>query len=229
MKERVAPLVGPRARAMWVSRSTRCACASCGPRPAAGAESSFSIYDAGRLDAADDDGRAATSTSTPSAIRPRPGRQVSNLKNELIDEDGSAARPPAARRCSPRPTSATSSRLRRGARPGLRRPDHEHGQLLQVFPDVAEHYRRRFRHVLVDEYQDTNHAQYVLVRELVAGAVTCRGPTLRRRRRRPVDLRLPRRDDPQHPRVRARLPDARRSCWSRTTAPPSGSSRPPTR
>ncbi|MGN6598384.1 MAG: 3'-5' exonuclease, partial [Actinomycetes bacterium] len=39
--------------------------------------------------------------------------------------------------------------------------------LLQAFPDVAEHYHRRFRHVLVDEYQDTNHAQYVLVRELV--------------------------------------------------------------
>lgn len=39
--------------------------------------------------------------------------------------------------------------------------------LLQAFPDVAEHYRRRFRHVLVDEYQDTNHAQYTLVRELV--------------------------------------------------------------
>ena len=40
--------------------------------------------------------------------------------------------------------------------------------LLQRLPDVAEYYRRRFRHVLVDEYQDTNHAQYVLVRELVA-------------------------------------------------------------
>src|SRR5699024_5840125 len=39
--------------------------------------------------------------------------------------------------------------------------------LMQAFPDVAEHYRRRFRHVLVDEYQDTNHAQYVLIRELV--------------------------------------------------------------
>ena len=39
--------------------------------------------------------------------------------------------------------------------------------LLQAFPEVAEQYRRRFRHVLVDEYQDTNHAQYVLVRELV--------------------------------------------------------------
>jgi superfamily I DNA/RNA helicase len=39
--------------------------------------------------------------------------------------------------------------------------------LLQLFPEVAEHYQRRFRHVLVDEYQDTNHAQYVLVKELV--------------------------------------------------------------
>ncbi len=36
-------------------------------------------------------------------------------------------------------------------------------------PEVAEQYRRRFRHVLVDEYQDTNHAQYILIRELVSG------------------------------------------------------------
>ncbi len=40
--------------------------------------------------------------------------------------------------------------------------------LLQAYPDLREQYRRRFRHVLVDEYQDTNHAQYVLVRELCA-------------------------------------------------------------
>src|SRR5690606_29124945 len=39
--------------------------------------------------------------------------------------------------------------------------------ILQAFPAVREHYRRRFRHVLVNEYQDTNHAQYTLVRELV--------------------------------------------------------------
>lgn len=39
--------------------------------------------------------------------------------------------------------------------------------VLRAFPQIAQHYRRRFRHVLVDEYQDTNHAQYVLVRELV--------------------------------------------------------------
>ena len=42
--------------------------------------------------------------------------------------------------------------------------------ILQAFPEVAEYYRRRFRHVLVDEYQDTNHAQYQLVKELVGHA-----------------------------------------------------------
>ena len=49
--------------------------------------------------------------------------------------------------------------------------------LLQAFPDLREQYRRRFRHVLVDEYQDTNHAQYALIRELCCG----------RRRSRPGD------------------------------------------
>ncbi|TML26198.1 MAG: ATP-dependent DNA helicase PcrA, partial [Actinobacteria bacterium] len=39
--------------------------------------------------------------------------------------------------------------------------------MLQAFPAVAEKYRRRFPHVLVDEYQDTNQAQYQLVKELV--------------------------------------------------------------
>ena len=38
--------------------------------------------------------------------------------------------------------------------------------LFRAFPEVRETYRRRFRHVLVDEYQDTNHAQYALIREL---------------------------------------------------------------
>ncbi|KFI84059.1 ATP-dependent DNA helicase PcrA [Bifidobacterium pullorum] len=39
-------------------------------------------------------------------------------------------------------------------------------ELLRTCPDVAEYYRHKFRYILVDEYQDTNHAQYVLVREL---------------------------------------------------------------
>ena len=38
--------------------------------------------------------------------------------------------------------------------------------LLRSAPGVRDHYRRRFRHVLVDEYQDTNEAQYRLIREL---------------------------------------------------------------
>jgi DNA helicase-2/ATP-dependent DNA helicase PcrA len=38
--------------------------------------------------------------------------------------------------------------------------------LLRAFPEVAANYQRKFRHVLVDEYQDTNHAQYALIREL---------------------------------------------------------------
>ena len=81
--------------------------------------------------------------------------------------------------------------------------------LLQSHPHVAEAYRRRFRHVLVDEYQDTNHAQYMLVKELVGPAErrAAAGRAVRGRRRRPVDLRVPRRDDPQHPGVRARLPE----------------------
>ena len=44
--------------------------------------------------------------------------------------------------------------------------------VLQAFPQIAQYYRRRFRHILVDEYQDTNHAQYVLVRELVGTAAS---------------------------------------------------------
>ncbi len=39
-------------------------------------------------------------------------------------------------------------------------------ELLQKAPLVAQYYHRRFRYILVDEYQDTNHAQYVLMREL---------------------------------------------------------------
>ena len=91
--------------------------------------------------------------------------------------------------------------------------------LFQQFPEVRESYRRRFRHVLVDEYQDTNHAQYALIHQLCADAMEetvgrgrrAGGSRARRRadgrrRRRPVDLRLPGRQHPQHPRLRAGLP-----------------------
>ncbi len=41
-------------------------------------------------------------------------------------------------------------------------------EVFAAFPDVLEHYQQRFRYVLVDEYQDTNRAQYVLVKQLTA-------------------------------------------------------------
>ncbi len=43
--------------------------------------------------------------------------------------------------------------------------------LMATFPEVRETYRRRFRHVLVDEYQDTNHAQYALIHQLCADSL----------------------------------------------------------
>lgn len=42
-------------------------------------------------------------------------------------------------------------------------------RLFEECPEVLQRYQRRFQHVLVDEYQDTNHAQYVLVRHLSGG------------------------------------------------------------
>ena len=69
-------------------------------------------------------------------------------------------------------------------------------------PTCWPHYQQRFQHVLVDEYQDTNRAQNELVLLLAARAPQ----RLRRGRQRPVDLRVPGRRHPQHPRVRGGLP-----------------------
>jgi DNA helicase-2/ATP-dependent DNA helicase PcrA len=41
--------------------------------------------------------------------------------------------------------------------------------LLELFEEVRERYQRAFRHVLVDEYQDTNYAQYRMLQLLVGG------------------------------------------------------------
>ena len=75
--------------------------------------------------------------------------------------------------------------------------------VLQRFPEARERWAKTFRYVLVDEYQDTNHAQYVLL-QLLAGEhqnlMAVGDPDQ-------CDLRVPRRRHPQHPRVRARLPE----------------------
>ena len=75
-------------------------------------------------------------------------------------------------------------------------------RLFNEHPDVLAHYQERFEHILVDEYQDTNRAQNEIVLMLAA----VHHNVMRRRRRGPVDLPLPRRRHPQHPRVRAGVP-----------------------
>ena len=119
--------------------------------------------------------------------RPRPeavpaarsiSNQVSNLKNELIDfEDAKARATNHIERTTAEAYERYQDRLRRANAMDFDDLIMTTVSLLQLFPDVADHYRRRFRHVLVDEYQDTNHAQYVLVRELAGGGPGRRPPS----------------------------------------------------
>jgi DNA helicase-2/ATP-dependent DNA helicase PcrA len=136
--------------------------------PQASVSSSFSIYDA------DDTRRLITLVARDLDLDPKryPARtlaaHVSNHKNELIDPERAAAL--AGNDLDRRVAEVYAAYQRRLAEANALDFDDlimRTVQLLQAFPEVAEHYRRRFRHVLVDEYQDTNHAQYVLVRELV--------------------------------------------------------------
>ena len=169
MAERVEALVGAKARAMWVM-TFHAACVRILRREGKrlGFPTSFSIYDAA------DSQRLMALVCRELDLDPKryPPRsfsaQVSNLKNELVDHETAASR-----------AGSHLEKTLAEAYGMYQRRLHEAGaldfddlimttvNLLQAFPDVAEHYRRRFRHVLVDEYQDTNHAQYVLVRELV--------------------------------------------------------------
>ncbi|MEV0847942.1 DNA helicase PcrA [Streptomyces sp. NPDC049954] len=178
MKERVEQLVGPRANAMWVS-TFHSACVRILRRESKklGFTSSFSIYDA------TDSKRLMALVCRDLDLDPKryPPKsftaQISNLKNELVDAEEFAGKAVGG-------TSQTESgggfektlaeaytmyqaRLREANALDFDDIIMTTVHLLQAFPDVAEHYRRHFRHVLVDEYQDTNHAQYTLVKELV--------------------------------------------------------------
>ncbi|WP_132993175.1 UvrD-helicase domain-containing protein [Gordonia zhaorongruii] len=188
MRERVIDLVGPRAAYMWVStfhstcvRILRAQSALLGNR-----NSNFSIYDA-------DDSRRLLGMVVrdlnldPKKFSPRGvGTQISNFKNELIPPDEAASKAAAG----------DENGISTGAEQTIAEIYGEYQRrlssanafdfddligetvaLLQRHPEVAEYYRRRFRHVLVDEYQDTNHAQYVLVRELVGETPTDGGVT----------------------------------------------------
>ncbi|WP_298750558.1 DNA helicase PcrA [uncultured Serinicoccus sp.] len=173
MRERVEALVGPRAKAMWVS-TFHSACVRILRREAqtAGLRSSFSIYDAA------DSQRLMGMVIRDLDLDPKryPARaflaKVSNAKNELIDEEAFAATVGANSYEAKVAEAYAMYQRRLRAANALDFDDiiSTTVHLLRAFPAVREHYRRRFRHVMVDEYQDTNHAQYALVRELVGFA-----------------------------------------------------------
>ena len=173
MRERVVQLVGPRARSMWVS-TFHSTCVRILRNQASllpGLNSNFSIYDA------DDSRRLLMMIAKDMGLdvkRHSPrllANGISNLKNELIDPAQAAAEASEAAEELQRIIAEVYGEYQRRLRTANALDfDDLIGEtvgVLQAFPQIAQYYRRRFRHILVDEYQDTNHAQYVLVRELV--------------------------------------------------------------
>ncbi len=232
MRERVAHLVGDAVQGMWIS-TFHSACVRILRREAQqfGFTKAFTIYDSG-------DSRALIKRLvkeheadafglTPAAVQGK----ISKLKNELADAESyarSANMDDPAERIFVELFSEYQRALQRANAFDFDDLIAQTVYLFRAFPHVADVYRRRFRHILVDEYQDTNHSQYALIHELTrpvvgrrsrpiclgrhddlraVGRTRARGRVAHRRRRlRPVDLRVPRRRHPQHLRVRARLP-----------------------
>ncbi|SDZ05963.1 DNA helicase-2 / ATP-dependent DNA helicase PcrA [Saccharopolyspora shandongensis] len=174
MKERVVDLVGRRANVMWVS-TFHSMCVRVLRREAKnlGLSSNFSIYDS------DDSRRLITMIAREQDLDSKryPARtlavHISNLKNELLTPEAAAEQ--AGNDMERKVAQVYAGYQRRLVESNAMDFDDlimRTVELLQDHPAVAEYYRRRFRHVLVDEYQDTNHAQYVLVRELVGTGTT---------------------------------------------------------
>ncbi|WP_354240278.1 DNA helicase PcrA [Arthrobacter sp. UYEF20] len=171
MRERVEALLGGRAKTMWIS-TFHSSCVRILRREAknAGLSSNFSIYDAA------DSLRLITLVAknldldpkkfAPKAIR----HKISSLKNELIDADSyasSANHKDPFQQAVAEVFTGYTQRLRQANAMDFDDLIAETVYMFRAFPALADSYRRRFRHVLVDEYQDTNHAQYALVREIV--------------------------------------------------------------
>ncbi|WP_223927948.1 DNA helicase PcrA [Arachnia rubra] len=172
MRERVMELVGNRAKLMWVSTfHSACVRILRSEIDRFGIAKSFSIYD----DA--DSKRLVSLVMRDQELDPKrfPVRAVmsaiSTWKNELVDFE-------AAKEQASGPVQQANAGVYEEYQARLRAANAldfddlimTTVHLFQAFPEVREKYRRRFRHVLVDEYQDTNHAQYALIRELCGQA-----------------------------------------------------------
>ena len=174
MRERVEQLVGEAARGMWIS-TFHSACVRILRREAEqfGFTKSFTIYDSG-------DSRALIKRLvkeheadayglTPASVQGR----ISKLKNELSDAEAYARQANMSDPAERIFVELFTDYQRQLQKANAFDFDDLIGQtvyLFRAFPEVANTYRRRFRHILVDEYQDTNHAQYALIHELTRPA-----------------------------------------------------------
>ena len=195
MRERVAQLVGDSAQGMWIS-TFHSACVRILRREAEqfGFTKSFTIYDSG-------DSRALikrlVKEHEADAFGLTPGgaqSRISKLKNELADAESYARQAnmnDPAERVFVDVFADYQRALQRANAFDFDDLIAQTVYLFRAFPHVADVYRRRFRHILVDEYQDTNHAQYALIHELTRPIGTDAEPhravqrhdDLRRRRR----------------------------------------------
>ncbi|MGQ7310819.1 ATP-dependent helicase [Microbacterium arabinogalactanolyticum] len=170
MRERVEGLVGDVARGMWIS-TFHSACVRILRREAEqfGFTKSFTIYDSGDsralLKRLVKEHEADAYGLTPGAVQSR----ISKLKNELLDAEGHARQANMSDPAERKFVDIFTDYQRALQKANAFDFDDLIAQtvfLFRAFPKVANTYRRRFRHILVDEYQDTNHAQYSLIREL---------------------------------------------------------------
>ena len=170
MKERVEQLVGRVANSMWVS-TFHSACVRILRQEIhrLGYRSSFSIYD----DA--DSTRLITMVIKDLDLDPKrfPPRQmkgaISKAKNELIDYESYAAQDSGFYH----EKVSDVYRLYQQRLVEASAVDFDDiltltVEILLAFPEVLERWQSRFQYVLVDEYQDTNKAQYMLVQMLAA-------------------------------------------------------------
>ena len=171
MAARAHALTGASARGMWLL-TFHSACVRILRReaPRFGYPSSFTIYD--QADSERLMGLVCKELDLDPKYHPQKAMaaRVSTLKNELVDYETATASANGYREKAL--AEAYGEYQRRLIAAGAMDFDDiimVTVNLLQAFPDMAAHWRRKFRHILVDEYQDTNHAQYVLVRELVGG------------------------------------------------------------
>ena len=168
MKERVTELVGPVAKSMWVSTfHSACVRLLRQEIERLGYSATFSIYDS-----ADSQKLISRVMETLNLDAKRyPPRQfqalISNAKNELQTpyQFLSAAQNQFETIVADVYTMY-EKRLQQANALDFDDLIMKTVQVLQQFPEAKARFRSRFRHILVDEYQDTNHAQYMLVKEL---------------------------------------------------------------